>query len=181
MKRTVITSGLIAGCLVSTFMAISMFYCYKNPDKMMGESSMIIGYLSMLIAFSLIYVGIKSYRDKQNDGLVSFGKAFRIGLYISLIASSIYVLVWAIEYNFFIPDFFDKYSAHMQKLAQESPNAAELKANAAHMEEYKDLYKNPLLFILFTYAEILPVGILVSLISALILKRKHPKTTIIAA
>jgi NADH:ubiquinone oxidoreductase subunit 6 (subunit J) len=181
MKKTVIVCGLIAGLVVSAVMAVSIIACYNDPEKMMGDGGMIMGYISMLIAFSLVFVGIKNYRDKQSNGVISFGKAFKIGFLISLIASTIYVLVWSIEYNFFVPDFMERYSAHMIRQAQTSSTPAEVEAKVAQMNQYSKMYKNPLFFVLLTYMEILPVGLIVSLISALILKRKNRKETIAVA
>lgn len=174
MKKNVIVFGLIAGFIVSTLMVISMARCNSDPNF---EHSMLLGYASMVLAFSFIFVGIKNYRDKYNDGLITFGKAFRIGLYISLIASTIYVVVWLIDFYVFIPDFMDKYVAHMLKEAKENgASATELAKQAKELASNQELYKNPIMVVLFTYMEILPVGILVSLIAALILKRKpgHP-------
>jgi len=140
------------------------------------EHSMLIGYASMVLAFSFIFVGIKNYRDKYNNGLITFGKAFKTGLYISLIASTMYVITWLVDYYVFIPDFMDKYVAHMLKEAKDSgASAAELAKQAKELAYNQQLYKNPIMVVLFTYMEILPVGILVSLIAALILKRK-PQT-----
>lgn len=173
MKKTVLTNGLIAGFIVTAMMVISTIMCYDNANF---EGSMLLGYLGMLLAFSFVFVGIKNYRDKFNSGLISFGKAFKIGLLITLIASTAYVVVWLIEYYFFIPDFMEKYSAHMLKQAAESgATAAEIKEQVATMETYKEWYKNPLLIIVMTYGEVLPVGLIVTLISALILKRNFKK------
>ena len=91
--------------ILAAFMVVVTAICYKNEDF---ESSMVLGYASMILAFSMIFVGIKNYRDRFNNGFVTFGKAFKIGLYITLIASTIYVLVWLIDYYLFIPDFLDK-------------------------------------------------------------------------
>ena len=180
MKKIVWIHGLIAGFIVSTIMAISMITYYKNQELMLGTGSMIIGYLSMLISFSLIFVAIKTYRDKENDGLISFGKAFKIGMLIALIACTMYVIVWAIVYNFFVPDFMEKYSDFMIKQATGTSSAAEMQQKVAEMNEYKAMYKNPISFALITYAEILPVGILVTLISALILMRRNRKEVVLA-
>ena len=172
MKRTVLVFGLFAGLIVAATMGIFMAICYKDPAAGMGTGSMIIGFLSMIIAFSLIYVGVKNYRDKELGGTISFGKAFKMGLLIALVASTIYVITWAIVYTYVMPDFMDIYSAEIVKqAAQESTAAAQAKAD--EMAKYKEMYKNPVLFVLFTYMEILPLGILISLITALILKRKR--------
>jgi len=170
MKKNVIVFGLIAGLIVSVLMVLSMARCYSDPNL---EHSMLIGYASMVLAFSFIFVGIKNYRDKYNEGIISFGKAFRIGLFISLIASSIYVIVWLIDFYVFIPDFMDKYVAQALREAKNSgTSATELAKMAKELAVNQELYKNPIMVILFTYMEILPVGIVVSLIAALILKRK---------
>lgn len=175
MKRIVLVFGLFSGLVVAIIMSISMMTMYKNPEFEGGTRAMIVGYLSMLIAFSLIYVGVKNYRDKKGNGFVSFGRAFSIGLLIALIGSTIYVIAWALLYNFYMPDFADRYGAQMMKQAAAAGNAVEMKQKAAEVEQFKQLYKSPLFFALMTYAEILPVGILVSLITALILKRKRQK------
>jgi hypothetical protein len=129
----------------------------------------------MVVAFAFMFVGIKNFRDKYNGGVVSFGKAFRIGLYIALIASTMYVLVWLVEYYFFVPDFMEKYTACTMRDARASgASEAELTEKAAEMAKFTEMYKNPVWVVLITYAEILPVGLLIALISALILKRKTP-------
>lgn len=170
MKRIVLVYGIIAGLIVTGMMAFSTgYYCTRGDF----EGGMIYGYSAMIISSSMIFVGIKSFRDKQNGGTINFGKAFKVGLYISLVASTIYVIGWLINYYFFIPDFMDKYAAAMIGKAKASGiSAAELAEKTAYMEKMKEWYKNPLFVILMTYVEILPVTLVISLISALILKRK---------
>ena len=170
MKKVVIVYGIIAGLIVTGMMAFSTsYYCAKGDF----EGGMIYGYSAMIIAFSMIFVGVKSFRDKHNGGMINFGKAFKIGLFISLIASTIYVAGWLINYYCFIPDFMDKYAAAMiAKAKASSLSADELAKKTAEMAQMKEWYKNPLFVILMTYVEILPVGLIVALISALVLKRK---------
>ena len=178
MKRVVLVFGLLSGLIVAALMAINIFLCYDGQVMNMGTGSMIIGFLSMIIAFSLIYVAIKNYRDKQSGGYISFGKAFKIGLIIALIASTMYVLVWAIMYNFFFPDFMEVYSQQVLDKAAANSTPVELEQKKVEMAQYKEWYKNPVFFTLLTYTEILPVGIVVALISALILKRKRKEPAV---
>src|ERR1044072_6704957 len=113
MKKNSNNYGLNASGFRFHPMLITVNYlshCKGNVDY---NSSMLIGYASMLIAFSLVFVGVRNYRNKYNGGVISFGKAFKIGLFMVLIASTIYVISWLIAYFFFIPDFFEKYSAQM--------------------------------------------------------------------
>jgi Protein of unknown function (DUF4199) len=173
MKKLVLVYGIIAGLIVTGMMAFSTGYFCAKGDF---EGGMIYGYSAMIIAFSMIFVGIKSFRDKHNGGMINFGKAFKIGLFISLIASTIYVIGWLINYYYFIPDFMDKYAAVMIDKAKASGiSADELAKKTAGMAQMKEWYKNPLFVILMTYVEILPVALVVTLISALILKRNAPK------
>lgn len=166
MKKIVLTYGLIGGFIS----CIGYMLTLNGTDMDMG---MVVGFASMLVCFSLIFVAIKSYRDKLHGGTVSFGKAFTIGLYISLIASSIYVIVWLIMLYNFYPDFADKYAAAtLEAMKAKGSAPAEIAKKAAEMESFKDMYKNPVMVVLWTYIEILPIGIMVSLIAAAILKKK---------
>ena len=153
-------------------MAISVASNYSGPG------GMVIGYASMLIAFSLIFVGIKNYRDKYNDGSISFGKAFKIGILITLIASTLYVATWLVEYFFFVPDFGDKYAAEMvAKLKESGASQIELDQKAKEMASFAAMYKNPFFNAMISYTEILPVGLIVTVISALILRKKPTTAT----
>jgi hypothetical protein len=176
MKKNIIIYGLIAGIVVSVLMLSSVNYlshCEGNVDY---NTSMLIGYAGMLIAFSLVFIGIRNYRDKYNGGVISFGKAFKIGMLIVLIASTIYVIAWLIDYFFFIPDFAEKLSASMlNELKASGASQMEIDKQTKEMANFVTMYKNPFYNAMMTYVEILPVGLIVTLISSLILKRKTAK------
>jgi hypothetical protein len=179
MKKNVIVFGLISGLIVSVLMVIGMAWCYESGNH---DGNMILGYASMILAFSLIFVGVKNYRDKYNNGVISFGKAFKIGLYIALIASTMYVLAWLIDYYLFMPDFMDKYAAHEMAKAQSSgASAADLAAQVKEISYMKRMYSSFIWVVLFTYLEILPVGLIVSFITAFILKRKAKNDNVVVA
>ncbi|HOZ86194.1 MAG TPA: DUF4199 domain-containing protein [Bacteroidia bacterium] len=178
MKKNILVFGTISGVIVSTFMAISMALMASNNSDMEGATGgMIIGYASMAVAFSFVFVGIKNFRDKQNGGTISFGKSFLLGLMISLIASTMYVITWAVEYHYFLPDFMDKYAVlQVKQLTESGVSGPELEESIKRIESASYNYKHSAFFFtLYTYMEILPVGILITLISSLILKRKTPK------
>jgi hypothetical protein len=178
MKKTIIICGLIAGLIVTWWMIAAM----AGLLNAYFENGMLLGYATMLVAFSLIFVAVKNSRDKYNDGFISFGKALRIGLLITLVASTMYVVVWLIDYYYFIPDFFDKYAAHMlAKMKAAGASAAEMQKQVATIQGYTQMYKNPFFNALFTYLEIVPVGVVVSLICALVLKRKPGNNVVTAS
>jgi amino acid transporter len=176
MKKNIIIYGLIAGIVVSILMLFTVNYishCKGNVDY---NTSMLIGYASMLIAFSLVFVGIRNYRDKYNGSVIPFGRAFKIGIMIVLIASTIYVVAWLIYYFFFVPNFLEKYSVHtLDQLKASGASQIEIDKQTKEMASLGSMYKNPFFNAMMTYIEILPVGLIVTLISSLILKRKPIK------
>jgi hypothetical protein len=175
MKKNVLVYGLISGICVATFMAASIAYCY---NKNSFEGSMLLGYAAMLLSFSLIFVGVKNYRDKFNGGIISFGKAFLMSIYMALIASTLYVAGWMIAYYNFFPDFIDKLAAYQLSPAKTSQMSPEqVAAIRAQVDMFREWYSTWFGVAGATYMEILPVGLLVAIITALALKRKAPKTS----
>jgi len=172
-KKNIVIYGVIAGIIISVLMLISVNSISHREGNFDYNRSLLIGYASMLIAFSLVFVGIRNYRDKYNGGVISFGQAFKIGIMIVLIASTIYVIAWLIDYFFFIPDFAEKYSAHMlDELKANGASQAEIDKQTKEMADMAGMLNNPFYNAMMTYLEILPVGLVVTLISSFVLKRK---------
>jgi len=163
MKNIILKNGIIAGTIVSVFMACMTLYMKANPDY---EPSMYMGFISMFLAFAFVIIGIKQQRD-SNGGIISFGKAFITGLLISLIASAMYIVVWLIIYYNFFPNFMEQYGDMVLK----NTKPEEKWEKVAEISQMKEWYKSPIMIILLTLMEILPIGIVISLIAALILKK----------
>jgi hypothetical protein len=174
MKKSILIFGLVSGIILGAFVLSIGILTHVFHGHIENE---VVGYSAMIIAFSFIFVGTKNFRDKYNQGVVGFGKAFLIGLGISLIGSTIYVGAWLIEYYCFMPDFMDKYSASLIQKAQHSNLSPEaLQKRLDSINSMSSMYKDPIMVTLLTYMEVLPVGIVISLITALILKRKKLRT-----
>ena len=172
MTKTIIKYGLIAGAIVALPFIITTNIMTNSDGQVNFTLGMLLGYAAMLLAFSLVFVAIRNYRN-EHDGLVSFGKAFQIGSLIVLIASTIYVITWLIDYYYFIPDFAEKYAEHtLNELKANGAGPEELASKSKEMAEFSEMYKNPFYNAMITYVEILPVGLVITAISALILKRK---------
>ena len=165
MKRNVLIFGLVLGTILCINMVYVVNLFYNNPD-FMGNT--LLGYAAMVVIFSLTFFGILNYRNKQLHGVISFGRAFKTGALIALVGSTMYVVIWLFYYYLFVPDFLDKYIEHVLKGLAD----ADLAAKTKEMENYKEMYKNPFFVVLLTYAEVLPVGLVVALASSLILKKK---------
>lgn len=165
MKKNVLIFGLVLGTILCVNMIYVINLLYSNPNF---KSNDIVGYTAMVVIFSLIFFGVRNYRNKQPDGSISFGKAFKTGALIAIVASTLYVVVWLLYYYLFVPDFLDKYISHVLKEC----SAKDLAAKTMEMVNFREMYKNPFFIILITYSEVLPVGLIVTLVSSLILKRK---------
>ncbi|HYV94489.1 MAG TPA: DUF4199 domain-containing protein [Chitinophagales bacterium] len=169
MRKTILTYGLISGAIS----AIMMFATVSIAHKIGYEKGEIIGYTTIILSFTLVFFGIKSYRDRIGDGSITFGKAFTIGLLIAIISSACYVISWLIVYYNFYPDFMQQYATHtIEKMQASGASQEAIAATAKKMEQYKEWYKNPLIIAAMTFTEPFPVGLLVAIISALILRRK---------
>ena len=164
MNNIIIKNGIFGGLVVSAVMAYVTYSMKTNPDM---EPNMVIGFGSMIVAFAFIVFGILQQR-KANNEIISFGAAFKTGFLIALITSTIYVLVWLVIYYNFFPDFIERYGEIMVK----NTPAEDLAAKQEELEWMKSVYKSPLGIIGMTYVEIFPLGIVVALLSAAILKKK---------
>ncbi|HEY0528723.1 MAG TPA: DUF4199 domain-containing protein [Gemmatimonadaceae bacterium] len=169
MKKTVLTFGLISGFIISVLMGGSLLL----SDKIGTGHSMVLGYTIMVASFLLVYFGIRSYRDNVLGGEISFGRAFACGLLISLITSVCYVAMWEILYFNFMPHFMDSYFAEqVQNVRSAGLDSATTAARVAALKHTQELYQNPIVNIAYTFIEPLPVGLVITLISAAVLRRK---------
>ncbi|HEX6085918.1 MAG TPA: DUF4199 domain-containing protein [Thermoanaerobaculia bacterium] len=171
MKNIVLKYGLISGFLLAAACSV-VWLNMEKIDKSMGAVSMAIGFGSMILAFTAVYFGIRAYREQQN-GAITFGRGLSVGLLIALITCAFYVVGWQIVYWNFMPDFADKYAAvTIAKMQAAGASAAEISTKKAEMEEFKVMYRNPVYNVGMTFMEIFPVGLIISVISAAILRRK---------
>jgi hypothetical protein len=172
MRKIVLVNGLISGAIVITVFMIH--YPFMRNGTLSMDYSMIIGYTSMVISFSMIFFAIKTYRDQFGAGTITFGTGAKIGLMITGIASVIYALGWEVFSTFFASDFQEFYAqCYIDKVKASGADAAAIEAARAEMAQFAALYSNPLIRFGMTLSEILPVGIIVTLISAGILRKRE--------
>jgi hypothetical protein len=170
MRKIVLTFGLIAGAILSVMMLITQTLL----DNIGFDKGEIIGYTTMVLAFLMVFFGVKSYRDNVGGGRVTFGRAFLVGLSITAVASFCYVATWQVVYHKIAPDFGDKYAAYVVDKAKKSgATDAEIAAKTKQMADFQEMYRNPLINIGLTFLEPLPVGILFTLVAAGVLSRKR--------
>lgn len=168
MFRIILKYGLIAGLVVgAALVGVSLAYGGQPPP----DWGMAAGFASMLVALSAVFVGIKRHRDTAGGGVIRFWPAFGLGLAISLVASLIYVAAWELSLVLIDKDFAAMFAAQMIERAKEKGLTGEALAAAVQSaRDFEAMYRNPLLRMPMTFVEIFPVGVLVSLVSALVLR-----------
>ena len=170
MQKIVLTFGLIAGAMLSVMMLLTLPFL----DQIGFDKGEVIGYTTMVLAFLMVFFGIKSYRDNVAGGTVSFLRALWVGLMITAIASACYVATWQLVYYKLAPDFAEKYAAYAVATAKKAgATEAQIDAKKQEMAEFVEIYKNPLFNIAITFLEPLPVGLLFTIVSAGVLSRKR--------
>ncbi len=170
MKKTVWTFGLISGAILSVMMLAVM----RFQDQIGFDRGEIIGYTTMVLAFLLIFFGIRSYRDNVAGGSVGFGRAVAVGSLITVIASACYVVTWEVIYYKWMPDFREKYAAYMVDQAKaKGASQADIDKQLAEMKKFSEMYQNPAVNAAVTFLEPLPVAILITLVSAGVLSRRR--------
>jgi hypothetical protein len=163
MKHSLVY-GIIAGAIAICVIVLNLAL---NP----ASHSLWFGYLVMVVALSLIFVGVKRYRDVERGGVIGFGRAFALGVGIAAVAGIIYMVGWEIYLAVSGHDIMADYSA--STLAQMRAGGASPAALQAKQEELRHMveqYRNPLVRMPMTFLEIFPVGLLITLISAALLR-----------
>ena len=169
MKKTILTFGLISGAVSSLMMAATVPFM----DKIGFDKGLYIGYTAIVLSFLLVYFGIRSYRDNFGNGQITFAKAFAVGISITLISCIFYVVTWEVIYFNFMHDHMDKYGAHVvEKLKASGASAAAVQAKIQELKEFKVRYENPVFNAAMTFIEPFPIGLVITLISAAVLRRK---------
>jgi len=172
MKKVVLVFGLISGAISSAMMFLTLPFIRNGAiNNTNGE---IIGYTAILLSFLLVFFGIRSYRE-NSGGAISFGRATAVGLRITLISCVFYVVSWEIIYFKLMPDFSEKYAARtIDSMREKGATEAALAAKRKEMDRMKAMYDNPLINAAVTFIEPFPVGLVVTLVSAAILRKRTP-------
>lgn len=172
MRAIILKYGLIAGSIILGVLLIG--FATQDPENMDMTLGMIIGYISMLAAFSFVFVAIIQARDRHLDGMISFGTSFKIGILIVLIASAIYSLGWTIYVETSSADFYEMYSkAQIEKIEQGEATPEEKQIAIEAVKSSSSMFESPVIIFLMTLTEPLIPGLIITLIAAAILKRSN--------
>lgn len=168
MKKIILVYGLIAGAIMGAMFFITV--PLWNNGTLNFDNGMVVGYTTQVIALSLVFFGVKSYRDQHLNGVISFGKAFKVGILITLVGGILYCVSWEICYSTVFTDFDEKMTAHYaENMRKDGATDLEIK----DMESNMALYNNPILRFGMTFMEVVPVGLIITLLSAALLRKKE--------
>src|SRR5262245_15486074 len=150
MKKIVLTYGLISGAIISGLMLLTVAFV----ERIGFDRGVVVGYTTMVLAFLMVFFGIRSYRENVGGGASSLGRALAVRILIDLITCVIYVLTWQFEQRAFFPDFMDKYAAHViEKARAAGASPEELTRQTEELKSFKEMYAKPVYNVLFTILE----------------------------
>lgn len=168
MKKTVLTYGLISGGIAAVLLLAHVPFMHALE----GTKGLIVGYTGIVLSSLLIFFGVRSYRENVGNGKISFGRGLAVGILIAILSAAGYVAAWEVVY-YSNPGFTDRiFDKQVDDLKAAGAPQEKIDETARQVESFKKLYANPLVNVAFTFIEPFPVGILMTLISALILRRK---------
>ena len=169
MKKNVWKYGLLSGLVLAIMMAVTVPF----EHHIKASYGMAVGYTVMVLSFLIVFVGVKHYRDTECGGSITFGRAFAAGALMMLISCVCYVAMWEALAATVERNFAHEYAASMVKRAQNSGlQGAALEAKIAEAHKFEVMYSNPLYRMSMTLLEPLPVGLVMALVTAGILRRK---------
>ena len=172
MTKTVLTFGLLSGIVAAAMMFATMPFM----ERIGFDRGMVVGYTSIVISMLFVYFGIRSYRDNVLGGTITFGTAFKAGLSITLVSCVFYVAAWLVFFYQFMPDFGERYANYLvEGVRTAGGSQAEIDAMVKQGDDLVKLLDNPLTNAAVTFTEPFPVGLLVTLISAAVLRTKAPQ------
>jgi Protein of unknown function (DUF4199) len=169
VKKSVLKFGFLSGAASAVMMLATVPFL----DRIGFDNGVFVGYAAIVASFLFVFFGIRSYRDKQLGGSISFGRALAAGLLMTVISSLCYVVTWEFVYFKLTPDFGQTYSDYaIEKARTRGASADEIANTERQMAELKVMLDQPLLNAAFSFIEPFPVGVLMTLVSAAALKRR---------
>ena len=173
MKKTVIRYGIYASLLMVLLSAIDFFVLAKMASFAVQE---VAGYLTMLLSMIFVFIGIRHYRDHVNGGILSFWQGVKIGLLIVLLPSLCFGLFDILYTEVIHPGWMNEYYAKYLERIKTSTPPDQLDAMIKKVTAEKEMFSNPLLQFLLMSLTVFIIGFIVTIISAITLRRSKTVT-----
>lgn len=170
MHKIVWRFGLLSGVVLGGLLAASV--PWMRSESIDFDQAALFGYASMVAAFVFVFLGIRAYRNEVGDGSLGFGRGLAVGALITVVAATVYVVTWQVLHTVFIPDFVERYADHsLAAMRADGATAEVIRRAEEDMARFATLYANPFFRVGITYLEVIPVGLVVSAVSAVVLRR----------
>ena len=170
MKKDVLKYGLLSGIALAILLALTVPFEHHTSARW----GLAIGYTIMVLSFLMVFVGVKHYRDNECRGSITFARALAAGVLMMLISCACYVAMWEVLMATVERNFAHEYTAGLVKRARNSGlQGAALEARIAEVRKFEAMYSNPLYSAAITLLEPLPVGMVMALVTAGVLRRKQ--------
>ena len=170
MKKPVLKYGLLSGLALAVMLALTVPFEHHTSARW----GMVVGYTIMVLSFLIVFVGVKHYRDVECGGKIGFGRAFAAGVLMMLISCGCYVAMWEMLVATVEKNFAHDYAASMSRRAEKSGlQGVALEARMAEIRKFEVTYSNPVYRMGMTLLEPLPVGIVMALVTAGVLRRRR--------
>ena len=169
MKKTVLKYGIISGLIASVLMVATLPFEHR-----LGETvAYALGYTVIVLSLLMVFFGVRSYRESVGGGWITFGRAFAVGISITVISCLFYVATWEVMYFKFMPGFMQEYGEHqVQQARAAGKDEAAIAAKIEEVKRMEKMYQNPFINAAFTFIEPFPVGLVISLLTAGVLRRR---------
>jgi uncharacterized membrane protein (DUF485 family) len=169
MKKDVWKYGLLSGLALAILVAVTVPFEHHTNARW----TMAFSYTIMVLSFLIVFVGVKHYRDTECGGSITFGRGLAVGVLMMLISCACYVAMWEVLMATVEKNFAHEYTAGLVKRAQNSGlQGAALERKIAEARKFEAMYSNPLYSAAITLLEPLPVGMVMALVTAGVLRRK---------
>ncbi len=169
MKRTALRYGLYGVYLLLAFCLVRFLI---NPHPTNFDNQEIIGWVGILLSVVFVYFGVKYYRDKENGGSLRFGEGLKLGLLITIFPALLFGVYSVVYSEVLDPGFMDNYYAWQVAKVKSSVPAAELQQKLQDMQKEREMFDSPLIQFVAMFLSVFVVGLIVTVISTLVLKRK---------
>jgi hypothetical protein len=173
MLKIILLYGLPGAVIVGGPLLWGMLTFDVNSGEM-PENGALIGYATILVALTGVFLGVKHYRDREKGGVIKFLPALGVGLGISAVASLGWVIAWEISLAITKFDFVAAYYGAMIEQAQaDGATADKIAQMRTEQEGFASMYSNPVIRMGITFVEMFPIGVVISLISAALLRNSR--------
>jgi heme/copper-type cytochrome/quinol oxidase subunit 2 len=169
MKQVIFRYGLYATLVIMVLGALDFFVVSKYADDTLQE---VAGYLTMLLSMIFVFMGIRHYRDRVNGGSLSFVQGLKIGVLIVLIPAVFFGLFDVLFTEVLQPGWKETYYTHYIDQVKANTPPAKLAAALKKATDEKEMFANPVFQFLLMSATVFIIGLMVTIISALTLRRK---------